>query len=317
MRVLFAGTPDIAVPSLRLIASHYPCTVLTCADRGVGRGRCITSSPVKCAAEELGLTVICAEKLDAGVREAVRSASPDILVVAAFGKIFRQRFLDLFPLGGINLHPSLLPRYRGPSPVSAAILSGDSETGVTIQRIALEVDSGAILAQERVPLSGLETTGSLGEKLGAIGAELLAGVMRSIESGAAVGTPQNEAEATYCRLVSKEDGHIDWREPAAVIERRVRAFDPWPHASTSWRGMGLLVLKSKEYHGTLGAVSGPAACEEPPGRVMGPDPEHGILVRTGTGILAVERLQIQNRKPLDWRSFMNGNREIVGSVLGG
>jgi methionyl-tRNA formyltransferase len=271
----------------------------------------LVSSPVKRAAIELGIPVIEARKLDAGVREAVCAFTPDILVVVAFGRIFGKKFLDLFPLGGVNLHPSLLPRHRGPSPVTAAILGGDAETGVSIQRIALAVDSGAILAQEKVALTGTETAGSLSKRLGGLGAAMLRDVLEGIGPGKITETAQNEAEVSYCRLVGKNDGLLDWKEPAALIERKVRAFDPWPRAFTSWKGLALLVLKSEEYPGTLGAAL------EPAGKVLGTDPRHGLLVKTGSGVLAIERLQLQNKRPLDWRDFVNGNRGVIGSEFGG
>ncbi len=317
MRILFAGTPEIAVPSLRRIAADYPCVVLTGTDRQAGRGRKIAQSPVKQSAVALGLRVIAADSINAAVREEVRSVSPDILVVAAFGKIFRKSFLDIFPLGGINLHPSLLPKYRGPAPVTAAILGGEKTTGVTIQRIALAVDSGAVLAQEKAALTGAETTGSLSQTLGILGAGLLMDVLKAVEAGTAAESAQDEASATYCSLVRKEHGRIDWGEDAGLIERKVRAYDPWPRAYTTWKGVALLVLKSREYPDTLGSVSESAEGNDvPAGKVVGSHPEHGLLVQTGNGILAVERLQLQNRKAMDWRSFVNGHPEAVGSTFG-
>jgi methionyl-tRNA formyltransferase len=313
MRILFAGSPEIAVPSLRKIAEVYPCAVLTGSDRRAGRGRTVVASPVKLTSSELGLRVITADRIDPAVMEEVRTFSADILAVAAYGRIFKKRFLDMFPLGGINLHPSLLPRYRGPSPVTAAILSGDAETGVTIQRIALEVDSGAILAQERVMLSGEETTESLSLRLGELGAGLMMRVLDGIRAGSIPETAQNPADATYCGLVKKEQGKIDWSEDAGRIARMVRAYDPWPRAYTYWQGLCLLVLKSREYTGTVT----PEGEGIPAGGVMRCHPEHGLLVQTGKGVLAVERLQLQNKKALDWRSFVNGRPEIVGSRLGG
>ena len=317
MRILFAGTPEIAVPSLKRISAAYPCVVLTGTDRHAGRGRKTAPSPVKQSADALGLRVIAADKINTAVREEVRAFGPDILVVAAFGKIFRKSFLDLFPLGGINLHPSLLPRYRGPSPVTAAILGGDEITGVTIQRMALEVDSGAVLAQERVALTGIETTGALSEKLGILGAELLMGVLGAVQAGKATELVQNAADATYCGMVKKEHGRIDWGEAAGLIERKVRAYDPWPRAYTTWKGAVLLVLKSKEYPDTLSPVSGSAEGNNvPAGKVVGSRPEYGILVQTGRGILAVESLQLQNKKAMDWRSFVNGHPGVLGSEFG-
>ena len=314
MRVLFAGTPSLAVPALERIArAHQVVGVLTAPDRPSGRGRAPAPSPVKEAACALGLTVMQPARLDDAFRREVAAVSPQVLVVAAFGRIFRREFLDLFPQGGINLHPSLLPRFRGPSPVSAVILAGDAETGVTIQRIALKFDTGDILAQERYPLTGTETTASLTEALAERGAALMASVLAAIDTG----TPpapivQNDAEATYCHVLKKEEGAVLWEESARVIDRKVRAFDPWPRAATSISGESLLLLKSHVYPGTLGSETSGAQ----PGTVLSSDKEHGILVQTGEGVLAVERLQMQFKKPTDWRSFLNGHPEIIGTRLG-
>jgi len=240
--------------------------------------------------------------------------APDILVAAAFGKIFRTSLLGLFPLGGINVHPSLLPRHRGPSPISAAILAGDRETGVSIQKIALKFDTGDIYAQGKFPLKGDETTAGLTAALATLGAELLATVLAAFAAGGPpVARPQDEAVATYSSTLKKEDGVIRWEEPAEVIERKIRAFDPWPRASTRRGDETILLLKSHVYPATL--APDPDR-QETPGAVRAADREHGLLIRTGRGILAVERLQPQFKKPMDWRSFVNGHPDIVGARLG-
>jgi methionyl-tRNA formyltransferase len=314
MRILFAGTPALAVPSLQK-ATHAceVAAVLTSPDRPTGRGRSTAPSPVKEAALSLGIPVLTPERLDAAILQQVRSLLPDLLVVAAFGKIFRQPFLDIFPLGGINVHPSLLPRHRGPSPVSAAILAGDSETGVTIQRIALKFDTGDILAQVRHPLGGDETAATLTDALAVKGADLLHHVLSDMAAGhPPPAVAQNEAEATYCRTLAKGDGMMRWNESAAVLERKIRAFDPWPRAATLLAGETLLLLKSHLYPDSLCADVQQGA----PGAVLKADPHHGLLVRTGNGVLSLERLQLQFKKPLDWRAFLNGNPGIIGARLG-
>lgn len=317
MRVVFAGSPSLAVPSLEQTARHQTVVgVLTCCDQPVGRGGSVAPSPVKRKALDLGLHLLQPARLDAAAIEEVRELRPDLLVVAAFGRIFRSEFLAIFPCGGINVHPSLLPRHRGPSPISAAILAGDHDTGVTIQNIAQRFDTGDILAQRVVALRGDETTGILTESLSRIGAELLGEVLSTLQTGLVpVGQPQDEHEATYCRLVGKEAGRVDWNEPAALIERKVRAYDPWPRADTTWKGSSLLLLKTAVYPDTFTGVAGAEAAQ--PGSVLAADRQRGLLVRTGDGILAVERLQLQFKKPLDWRSFLNGHPDFVGTRLGG
>ena len=316
MRILFAGTPALAVPSLMKTAhAHEIVGVLTSPDQPSGRGRALVCSPVKEAASSLDLRVLQPEKLDEPFLETVRSLGPDVLVVAAYGKIFRSSFLALFPHGGINVHPSLLPWFRGPSPITAAILAGDPVTGVTIQKVARKFDTGDILAQERFPLKGDETTATLSAALASVGAELLSGVLGELASGKLPDArTQVESEATYCRTLQKEDGIVSWEEPAAVIERKVRAFDPWPRASTLLAGETLLLLKSHVYPGNLAEDS--SRGERLPGEVLAADRDHGLLVRTGSGFLAVERLQLQFKKALDWRAFLNGHPAIVGTRLG-
>jgi methionyl-tRNA formyltransferase len=314
MRILFAGTPSLAVPCLRRIAPVFEIVgVLTSHDQPAGRGRGTVPSPVKEAAVSLGLRVFQPERLDEPFIRAVQEIQPQMLVVAAYGKIFRPSFLAVFPLGGINVHPSLLPRHRGPSPISAAILAGDQATGVTIQRIAQKFDTGDILKQGRHPLDGTETTASLTDSLATEGADLLLSVLNDIAAGCPPApVVQDEAEASYCHPVRKEDGQVSWAEPAEEIERKVRAFDPWPRAFTTWRAETLLLLKSHVYPDTLPEESGDTVA----GLVAAADRRHGLLVRTGRGVLAVERLQLQFKKPLDWRAFLNGHPDIVGTRLG-
>ena len=322
MRVLFAGSPSLAVPCLeRISRDHDVRAVLTSRDQPAGRGRECRPTPVKEAAQALGIRVLQPERLDAQALAEVRSLAPDLLVVAAYGKIFKKEFLELFPQGGINLHPSLLPRYRGPSPIAAAILAGDGETGVTVQRIALSFDTGDILAQQRFPLRGEETTGTLSESLAVLGADLLASVLADMAAGRApVAVSQQEEDASYCRPVRKEDGRVDWAEPALVIERKVRAYDPWPRAGTSLAGASLLLLKTHVYPDTLpnaarAAAAGPAN-PPAPGVILAADRAHGLIVQTGSGILAVEQLQPQFKKPMDWRSCLNGRPDMIGARLG-
>ena len=311
MRVLFAGSPELAVPSLDAVhARHRIVAVLSNPDRPAGRSGEPLPTPVKARAQDLGLPVLQPARFDSALNDVVRGLDAELLAVAAFGRIFPAEFLSLFPRGGVNLHPSLLPRHRGPSPISAAILAGDRETGVSVQKLTEKMDSGDILRVRVVPLTGRETCGTLSEQLGRLGAELLVEALAEVEAGRARGSPQNEAEATFCRLVRKRDGKIDWRLDAQTIERMIRAYDPWPGAFTSFRGQMLHLLA-----GGLPEQSEPAG-ELRHGLVLGADNRYGILIGTGRGVLYVSRLQLQGRKALDWRSFLNGRPDLVGSVLG-
>ena len=308
MRILFAGTPAIAVPSLRLAAAeHTVVGVLTNPDRAAGRGKGLSSSAVKDAALGLGLRVLQPEKLDAAFRETVRGLQPELLVAVAYGRIFGPQFLGCFPRGGINLHPSLLPLYRGPSPLSAAILHGEAQTGVTIQVIAPQMDAGDILAQETIALTGRETADSLGEIAAEKGACLLVKTLALIAEGRESRVPQDPAAVSYCGLLTRETGKIDWTASAAHIERMIRAFDPWPGAWTVYKGAVLRILAAEPL---------PSGGTEAPGKVLGVDTQRGILVQTGDGVLAVRRLQLEAKKALDFASFLNGVRGFTGSVLG-
>jgi methionyl-tRNA formyltransferase len=317
VRVIFAGSPAIAVPALRALAaleSAGVCrlaAVLTNPDAAKGRGG--KSAPTEVADAACRLDTVPAllkcEKLDGNARDAVAALESDLLVSFAYGKIFGPKFLALFPLGGINVHASLLPRWRGAAPIQAAILNGDVETGVCVQRLAAKMDCGDILTRERFPLSGRETALSLGAIVAEKGAALLSDLIRRIAATGAVpgGEKQDDAAATYSALITKEMGRIDWNTAAAEIDRKVRAFTPWPLCLTRSAGTDLYLLKGRPLSG--------GTEEALPGTVLGTDKERGILIQCGEGVFAAERLQFAGRKALDWRSFLNGARNFIGSRL--
>ena len=319
MKLLFAGGADISVPSLQKCAENFSVSaVLTHPDTKAGRGKKTKVNPVKAEAQRLGFPCIEAAAVDDAAANRVKEFGPDLLVVVAYGRLFPEPFLALFPRGGINLHPSLLPKYRGPSPATAAVLNGDKVSGITIQRIASKMDAGDILLQETVPLADNETTGTLLEKAAGPGAALLVQAIREWSDGSISPVPQDDSDATYCRLIRKEDGLIDWTADAGRIERMVRAYDPWPRAYTYYNGKKLLILEAS---GPLAAAQTAAAGEvsvrrEDSGKVMGIDKKEGILIQTGNGVLAVRRLQLEAKKALDWKAFVNGNQQFVGSHLG-
>ena len=276
----------------------------------------MVASSVKMLADELGIPVLQPARLGADVRKLVGDLEPDLMVVAAYSKIFGPKFLSLFRYGAINMHPSLLPRHRGPSPIPAAILAGDENTGVTVQCVDAEMDAGDILLQKVVEIRAKESTGELSERLGPIGAEMLSEVVALIERGDETPVAQDHSKATYCKLILKDDGHIRWSMRGVDIERQVRAFNPWPVAFTHWKGSRLSILKA---NGTLDGESDYActSADIVPGKVFGVDKALGILVQTNHGILAVEELQLQSRKALGWKAFINGTPDFLGSILGG
>ncbi len=314
MRVLFAGTPQLAVASLLALAnsSHTVAAVLTAPDRPRGRGRSLESSPVKAAAQTLGLPVLQPESLRSQARETVAAYRPDLLACFAYGRIFGPRFLALFARGALNVHPSLLPRYRGPAPIPAAIRNRDLETGISIQTLALEMDAGDLVLQERIPLTGTETTGSLSELVALRAADLLVQAVDTIADGSAVYTPQDHGTATYTSLLTKEDGRIDWSESAAAIDAQVRALQPWPRARTTFRGQPLTIHRTRVVDQEAGTAGG-----NRPGRVVRVDRSRGILVETGNGLVALQELQLPSKKPVDWNSFTNGAGPLEDELLGG
>jgi len=326
MRVLFAGSPSIAVPSLEALSPQC------CGERGIdlagvltnpdsAKGRHGTPQPTEVAqaAQRILLQaqgqgrgvfpILKPEKLDAALREQVSALKPDLLVSFAYGHFFGPKFMALFPLGGINIHPSLLPKYRGPAPVQAAILNRDVETGISVQRLAQEMDSGDILAVERLRLTGGETTGSLSETVSKRAALMLPAVLDKIAAGER-GVPQDHSKASVCSMISKDDAFVDWNKSALEIEAKIRAFDPWPLCRTIHDKKELIILKASVCRDADGRGTGE------PGLVLGIDKQDGILIQTGEGILAVGELQYQAKKALFWKDFLNGARNFTGSILG-
>jgi len=325
MRVLFAGSSSIAVPSLEALCLQCGCGekgidlvgVLTNPDSAKGRHGTPQPTEVAEAAQRIlrqagqggeWVPILKPEKLDAALREQVSALKPDMLVSFAYGHFFGPKFMALFPLGGINIHPSLLPKYRGPAPIQAAILNRDTVTGISIQRLAQEMDSGDILAVEHLQLTGRETTGSLSEVVSKKAAIMLPEVLGSIIAGEE-GTPQDHSKASVCSMISRDDALIDWNAGALEIEAKIRAFDPWPLCRTIHNGKELFILKADVY-GNSDTSTGE------PGLVLGIDKQDGILVQTGEGILAVSELQYQAKKALSWKDFLNGARNFTGSILG-
>jgi methionyl-tRNA formyltransferase len=320
MKVLFAGSPAIAVPSLEILCRTEGVElagVLTNNDTPKGRhGTPLPTETGEAAERILGqlkdrgseiFPILKPEKLDASAREKTAALKADMLVSFAYGRTFGPKFLSLFPLGGINIHPSLLPKYRGPTPVQSAILNRETVTGITIQKISSEIDSGDILACEYLQLTGKETTGSLSEIFAEKAAFMLPDVLRNFANGKQ-GRCQNHSKASYCSLITREHGMIDWKQSAEEIEAKIRAFTPWPLCRTVHKKRELLILKADLY--------GKTEKKGEPGLVLGIDKEQGILVQTGKGILCVKELQYQAKKALFFLDFFNGARDFPGSTLG-
>ena len=307
MRIVFMGAPQFAVPALeRLISGeHTVVAIYTQPDKPAGRGRMPSFPPIKRVALEHGLEVRQVESFaEADAAASLAELSPDVIVVAAFGQILPPRVLAVPPFGCINLHPSLLPRHRGPTPIPSSILAGDEWTGASIILLDEGVDSGPILAQRRVLIAPQDTTDSLTDKLAQISSQLLEETLPRWLSRSLTPQPQPEEGATYTRLISKGNGNIDWQIPAIHIERMVRAYYPWPGCYTTWRGKMLKIVLATPITGERGDS----------GRVL-TLPRGEVGVQCGEGILRLQGLQLEGKREMAADEFLRGQRDIVGSLL--
>jgi methionyl-tRNA formyltransferase len=296
-KIVFMGSPDFAVPTLRVLAAHYEMVgVVTQPDRESGRGHALKSPPIKILADELGLNVIQLEKLRAPeAMNQLRIWNPDLIVVAAFGQILKPDVLALPPQGCINVHASLLPRWRGAAPIQAAILAGDVETGVTIMNMDQGVDTGAIINQRAIKIERDDTSGSLSEKLSHLGADLLIETLSRYLSGRLQPQPQNEAQATYAPMLKKEHGFLDFTKPVEELVRCVRAYNPWPGAYFEWNGG---MLKIHRAHNEGGNTS------EGQRLVYRGQPAVGAR----GGLLILDEVQPAGKRSMSGKAFLSGAR---------
>jgi methionyl-tRNA formyltransferase len=309
LRVVYLGTPQFAVPTLEaLLASHHMvCGVITQPDRPRGRGHQVSIAPVKALALAHGLPVFQPERLrEPEVEETLRAWAPDLGVVAAYGKLIPESLLQVPPLGMINVHASLLPRLRGAAPIHRAVIEGHAETGVTIMRVVKALDAGAMFARATRPIGPDETSDVIERDLATLGAELLVSVVDQMAAGTAHEEPQDDALATYAPRLGKEEGLIDWSQPAAAIHNRIRGLHPWPHAYTYLGPHRLILLRTIN----PGESAGPAAAQ--PGTILTVTPQ-GFAVATGDGRLIVERVQPEGRRAMSARDFLAGHRVVPGA----
>lgn len=304
LKVLFCGTPALGLPTLELLLNHPDfcvTAVLTQPDRPKGRGQGTVQSPIKQAALKAGVPVHQPEKLRAqAAMELVAGIRPDVCVVIAYGQIIPRNMLEIPRLGWINLHGSLLPKYRGAAPVQRAILAGERRTGLTIMRIDAGLDTGPILARTEIPIGPDETAAQLLARMSELGALLMAETLRKLERGEIAATPQNDAEATLAPPLKKEEGLIDWREPANAISNRIRALDPWPGAYTRFRG-SICHIWGKP--GDRPSKAAAAEC----GAIV--QDEKRLLVACGKQTwLEIDFLRLEGRKRVTAADFANGAR---------
>ncbi len=304
-RVLFLGTPAFALPSLHaLVHATNLVAAVTQPDRPAGRGRPLAAPPVATAGRDLGLRLLQPERLKSGaVLEELSALRPDLLVTVAYGRIVPRALLDLPPLGAINLHPSLLPLYRGASPIQAAIADGASTTGVTIAYMTEDLDAGDIVLQREVSIRPEETAGELEARLAAEGATLLVEAVRLIARGEAPRRPQDHARATYVGRLTKADGALVWSRPARELVNLVRAMNPWPSAYAAWRGRSLKVWRAR-----VGEDLGP------PGQVLETG-ENGITVAAGKGAVILVEVQLEGGRRMSAGDFLRGHPLRTGELL--
>jgi len=309
-RVVFMGTPEFAVPTLqRLITTQAVVGVFTQPDRPAGRGRAVQASPVKAVAEAHGIPVFqpASFKRQPEAVDDLRGLAPDIAVVTAYGLMLPPAVLAVAPGGAINVHASLLPRWRGAAPIQHAILAGDAETGATIMLIDAGLDTGPILSQAVLPLPPDATAGTVGARLARLGADLLISTMPRWMRGEIVPRPQDDAAATHAPRLAREDGLLDWCRPAADLARRVRALDPWPGTFTPW-GDGVVKV--------LAATSLPAgdSRRSAPGTVIATPGGPAVIARDG--LLRLDVVQPPGKRAMSGAEFARGRPEFIGAQLG-
>jgi len=319
LRILFMGTPRFACPPLkRLICEEEVIGVVTQPDRPSGRGRKLVPSPVKQLAEKKGIPLYQPSRVNQpSFICQVKRIAPDLIVSVAFGQILSPEILSIPKICCINLHPSLLPRYRGPAPIQRAIIRGEKETGVTVQRMEEEVDKGMIILQRKIPIDISDTARDLEEKLSLLGADVLIEAIKKIREGSVEYIPQNEAEASYAPKIKKEEGRIDWSEPSLKIHNKVRGLNPYPGAFTFLQIRGrktrLKIWQTELVNDDLSKQQKKIL----PGEIFQIKKEIGFTVRTGNGLLLIKRVQLPDRKPISGYDFIKGYQIKEGVILGG
>lgn len=303
IKIVFMGSPDFSLQSLRLLAEQYQVVgVVTQPDRASGRGRELKAPPVKTLALELNIPFIQPEKLrEPEAMQQLREWNPDLIIVAAFGQLLRKDVLDLPKYGCINIHASLLPRWRGAAPINAAILAGDEETGITIMKMDVGLDTGPMLVKKSIRIRRDDTAGSVFQALSTLGANLLIETLPDYLAGTITPIPQTEEGATYAPMLKKQDGLLDFTRPAFELERRVRAMHPWPGAWFEWNGNVLKVLRA-----SVSEEKGPSIGS----RFM---VEGRPAIMSVDGALVMDEVQPAGKKAMPGKSFLSGARDWESS----
>lgn len=307
MRVIFFGTPEFAVPALAALFSHHEVVaVVTRPDRPAGRGQKVTASPVKALAESRGARILQPTKLgEAAWLDDIARLNADLAVVAAYGRLLPQPLLEIPRLGFINVHASLLPRWRGAAPIHRAVLAGDAVTGITIMRVVLALDAGPMLASVSTPIGPSDTSQMLDERLATLGAGLLIETMRALEAGTSMEVAQDETMATYAPKLERHESRIDWARPAIEIDRQIRGLQPWPLAAALIHGKRVAFLKA-----SVVDVAGDAE----PGTVLEAGPA-GLLLSCSSGAVRISEVLPEGRRAMTAAAFLNGTPVVAGTRL--
>ena len=306
MRIVFMGTPEFAVPSLKALCENgYEVVgVFTQPDRPKGRGNKVTMSRVKEYALTQNIPVFQPQRIRRDGVEDLKALAPDLCVTAAFGQILSQEILDIPPMGNINVHASLLPRHRGSAPINWAILQGDKEAGVTTMMMDKGIDTGDMLLKSATPIQSGETAGELTLRLSQMGADLLLETLHALENGTLERIPQDESQMTYDPMLDKQMGIIDWTMDAESIVNRIHGLNPWPGCSTAYEGGRLKLLRASVAEG-----------KGEPGEIIAADAKTGLTIACGQGAVCINMLQAPGGKPMNAKDYLRGHPMAVGTVL--
>lgn len=322
MRIVFMGTPDFSVPALKALveAGHQVIAVVTQPDKPKGRGKEVQMTPVKIQAMEYGIPVYQPAKVrEASFVEVLQGMEADVYVVIAFGQLLPKAVLELPKYGCINIHASLLPKYRGAAPIQWCVIDGERETGITTMMMDVGLDTGDMLEKTVIPIEEKETGGSLHDKLSLAGGALILSTLKKLEEGTLVRTPQTDEGTCYAKMLTKSLGDIDWNQSAVSIERLIRGLNPWPSAYTLWNGKTIKIWSAdvttgREAAAFLSESGVPSETGITPGTVVCSD-KHSLVVCTGDGLLSVRELQMEGKKRMDTPAFLRGYPITEGDVF--
>ena len=314
MKIIFLGSPQYAVSTLAALNHHHEIVaVITRHDKPVGRKKTMMETPISRYATEQGLTLFKPEKLTDDFVENLKALNPDIFVIFSYGKILKNNFLQLTPHEGLNIHPSLLPLYRGPSPVKAALLNGEVKTGISIQKVFAKVDTGDIYQKIELTINEQDDYNTIMKKVSELAPALIIDTLQKIETNTAKTETQDDNKASYCSLLKKQNGLINWQQSGCRIFNKIRALCKWPVAFTFLDNKRLLIYKGKYKESSQ--FSDAKNDKSVPGQIILANKQDGIFIQTGKGVYIPEILQLETKKITDWKSFLAGHRDLEGKIF--